>query len=129
MSADLPLRGSNLEDEMYHLKDQNRDLKKQLNNQNDTTKRHPRSYFDTNRLMTQVQRLSVDLRKNRTTPMKGGALASRRQDVEVETTVEEMRVQMQQSQRMNSDLRSKVKFGCFRLHQRFNISSRFTRPK
>jgi hypothetical protein len=40
VSADITgLRGNQIEDEMFHMKDQNLDLKKQLNNQGDTTKR------------------------------------------------------------------------------------------
>jgi hypothetical protein len=80
--------------------------------------------------MTQVQRLSDDLRKSRTSSStKTVGVMKTRQDREVDTNVKDMRAQMQQTNKLNSDLRNKV-FGLFfYLRSRFNISSRCMKLK
>jgi chromosome segregation ATPase len=98
VSADH-LRNNPIHEEMYSIKDQNHSLKKQLNNQGDTTKK----------LMTQVQRLSDDLRKSRSgSNTKIGVMT--RGEREVDSSVHEMRSQMAQTQKINSDLRNKVQY-------------------
>ncbi|KAJ3039315.1 X-linked retinitis pigmentosa GTPase regulator-interacting protein 1 [Rhizophlyctis rosea] len=125
MLTDLPglhLRPDILSDEVYHLKDENINLKKKLNEQDDKAKR----------LVAKVQRLSEDLQKVKSSTVSSGttsansaphliatgpirnagvvAATSRKDVIEAYDLVDDLRNQMRTMSKENMQLKNKMNF-------------------
>ncbi|KAJ3035798.1 Protein fantom, partial [Rhizophlyctis rosea] len=124
----LLIRPDALTDEVYHLKDENLNLKKKLNEQDDKAKK----------LITKVQRLSEDLQRVKTNasavgqstpssatsahahahahsagPVRNAGMAaatSRRDVMEAYDMVDDLRSQMQMMSKENTQLKNKMNF-------------------
>ncbi|KAJ3153397.1 hypothetical protein HDU86_005227 [Geranomyces michiganensis] len=97
-------------EEMYALKDENLDLKRRINEQDEKTKQ----------LVTKVQRLTDDLKRAKDFPARDGtsrpvaaatrAVISRREAAEVDDMVDDLRQQLRNLSKDNSQLRNKMNF-------------------